>query len=113
MCKDIITFQVEIEGLPGTVEQAAACERCGHFRFARNGKTRRGSKNFKCKACGRQSDLNPENRVIPAAVKQVAARLLAAGVGVAVVHQATGISKSSLYTIKNKLVGGNSAQGVC
>jgi len=103
MCADLVVIRkIELPGGGDKVEILGVCPGCGGFRFQRNGKTRAGKVNYKCKACGKQSDLDPDNRTIPPAVRAIIDKLFGEGLRVSLVHRVTGVSRSWLYSRHKK-----------
>ena len=108
MCTDLVVIRrVRLPG-GGVAEIFGVCSECGHGRFNKNGNVRKTQKkpkrpNYECKACGRQSTLDPDNRTIPAVVKEIIDKLFAEGLQVSLVHRATGVSRSWLYSRHKKL----------
>ena len=53
-----------------------SCPNCGSKEVSRNGQTRHGKQNYKCRECGRQFVLNPTWRAITKEQKELMSRML-------------------------------------
>jgi len=83
-----------------TVLISVSCPHCKSCHVVRNGRTRHGVQNYRCRGvCGRQFVLSPKGRV-PEAIVGVVDRMLAAGFSVSTVADLTGASKGWIYDRK-------------
>ena len=53
-----------------------SCPSCGSTRVVKNGKIHNGKQNHKCRECGRQFVLDPQNRPISDATKRLIDKLV-------------------------------------
>ena len=86
-----------------TIDPIPACPRCHCAHVVRNGKTKAGSANFKCRGCNRCFVANPKRRPITAERKQLVNNLLLERLSLRGVSRATGISRSWLQERVNEL----------
>ena len=114
MCDDLVVIKTAVwkspavgpSIAPNLIEMFGVCPRCGNGRFKLNGNykvkdTKRQM--YECKACGKQTNLDPDNRTIPAVVRDIIDKLFAEGIRVSVVHRVTDVSRSWLYARHKKI----------
>ncbi len=82
-------------------EFPARCPRCGSTKVVKNGYTRHGRQNLKCKDCSRQFGFGDrEARRVPEAVRRIVERMLNCGFTVRDINDITGVSKGWIYARK-------------
>ena len=86
-----------------TPDLIPTCPRCQATHVVRNGKTKAGSANFKCRGCNRCFVANPKRQPITAERKQLVNNLLLERLSLRGVARATGISRSWLQEHVNDL----------
>jgi len=78
------------------------CPRCDSFRISKNGHTRHGKRNFRCRDCGRQFVIGPRGR-IPTSLKTLILKMLketGERVSVPLIARVTSVSESAIYVMK-------------
>jgi len=78
------------------------CPTCRSERIWKNGYIHNGKPKFRCKDCGRQFVLNPQNKIIPPETWQTVDKLLLERLSVAAISRVTGISETWLQHYINK-----------
>ena len=68
------------------------CPYCKSQRVIKNGTTRHGKQNHKCKDCDRQFVSNPRNQPIPEATKQLVDKLLLERMSLRAITRVAGVS---------------------
>ncbi len=86
-----------------TAEPIPACPRCQATHVVRNGKTKAGSANFRCRGCNRCFVADPKRRPITEDRKELVKRLLLERLSLRAIARATGISRSWLQEFVNDL----------
>ena len=71
----------------------------------KNGRTRSGQQNSKCRDCGRQFVMTPRHQPISSATKELIDRLLLEKISLAGIVRATGVSSRWLQYYVNKKLG--------
>ena len=71
---------------------AKECPYCKSQRVIKNGTTRHGKQNHKCKDCHRQFVNDPQNQPIPEAKKQLVDKLLLERMALRAIARVTGVS---------------------
>jgi transposase-like protein len=106
MCKDLVmiakTIQVDSDRSQNH-ETVASCPSCGGVRFVKNGTTRSGRQNYRCKACGAQSELNPEKLPPSFETMAIIKKLLWHQVKVSTISSATGVPRKKIYALRAKM----------
>src|SRR4028119_1690139 len=81
------------------------CPKCNSEYILKNGHTRSGKQNFKCRDCGRQFVMTPRHQPISLATKELIYRLLLEKISLAGIVRATGVSERWLQYYVNKKLG--------
>jgi len=81
------------------------CPKCNSEYILKNGRTRSGKQNFKCRDCGRQFVMTPRHQPISSATKELIDRLLLEKISLAGIVRATGVSSRWLQYYVNKKLG--------
>ena len=80
------------------------CPKCNSKYILKNGRTRSGKQNFKCRDCGRQFVMTPRHQPISLATKELINKLLLEKISLAGNVRATGVSSPWLqYYVNQKL----------
>src|SRR4028118_2056740 len=80
------------------------CPNCNSEYILKNGRTRSGKQNFKCRDCGRQFVMNPRHQPISKSTRQLIDRLLLEKISLAGIVRTTGVSQRWLqYYVNQKL----------
>lgn len=107
MCKDFAGLNdlviIPVEHGPVRREMVGECPDCSGIRFVKNGKTGSGRQNYRCKQCGRQSELNPDTQPVRRELRRIIENLLNENVKVGVIQRAVGLTRGQIYTIKRKM----------
>jgi len=77
------------------------CPSCGSFHTIKNGSTHNGKSKSKCKDCGRQFVINPNNKSIPLSTKQLIDKLLLERISLRGIARVTGVSWAWLQNYVN------------
>jgi transposase-like protein len=86
-----------------TIDPIPACPRCRCAHVVRNGKTKAGSANFRCRGCDRCFVADPKRNPITEERKDLVDRLLLERLSLRAISRATGISRSWLQGHVNEL----------
>lgn len=78
------------------------CRSCNSEYILKNGRTRSGKQNFKCRDGGRQFVMTPRHKPISSATKELIDRLLLEKISLAGIVRATGVSERWLQFYVNK-----------
>src|ERR671933_1554957 len=81
------------------------CPKCNSEYILKNGRTRSGKQNFKCRDCVRQFVMTPRHQPISLATKELIDRLLLEKISLAGIVRATGVSPRWLQYYVNKKLG--------
>src|SRR5919199_1414451 len=81
------------------------CPKCNSEYILKNGRTRSGKQNFKCRDCGRQFVMTPRHQPISLATKELIDRLLLEKISLAGIVRATRVSERWLQYYVNKKLG--------
>ena len=82
------------------------CPKCNSEYILKNGRTRSGKQNFKCRDGGRQFVITPRHQPISSATKElIDRRLLLEKISLAGIVRATGVSERWLQYYVNKKLG--------
>ena len=79
-----------------------SCPSCGSTRVVKNGKIHNGKQNHKCRECGRQFVLDPQNRPISDATKRLIDKLLLEKIPLAGIARVAEVSESWLQEYVNQ-----------
>jgi insertion element IS1 protein InsB len=77
------------------------CPNCSSKEVSRNGKTRHGKQNFKCRDCGRQFVLNPEWKPITEEQKELISRMLLERISQAGIARVLQVSEDTVQRYVN------------
>ncbi|WP_293366559.1 IS1 family transposase [Microcoleus sp. CAWBG50] len=77
------------------------CPNCSSKEVSRNGKTRHGKQNFKCRDCGRQFVLNPEWKPITEEQKELMSRMLLERISQAGIARVLQVSEDTVQRYVN------------
>ncbi|WP_293369422.1 IS1 family transposase [Microcoleus sp. CAWBG556] len=77
------------------------CPNCSSKEVSRNGKTRHGKQNFKCRDCGRQFVLNPELKPITEEQKELMSRMLLERISQAGIARVLQVSEDTVQRYVN------------
>ncbi len=78
-----------------------ACPTCNATHTVKNGKIHNGKQNFKCRNCGRQFILDPQNKIIDRATKTLIDKLLLEKIPLAGIARVVGVSEPWLQSYVN------------
>src|SRR4028119_163620 len=81
------------------------CPKCNSEYILKNGRSRSGKQNFKCRDCGRQFVMTPRHQPISSPTKELIDRLLLEKISLAGIVRATGVSSRWLQYYVNKKLG--------
>jgi transposase-like protein len=80
------------------------CPKCNSEYILKNGRTRSGKQNFKCRDCVRKFVMTPRHQPISESTKELIDRLLLEKISLAGIVRATGVSSRWLqYYVNQKL----------
>ncbi len=94
---------IQMPTTTSTAEPVPACPRCHAAHVVRNGKTKAGSANFRCRGCNRCFVANPKRQPITEERKDLVSRLLLERMALRAICRTTGISRSWLQGHVNEL----------
>jgi transposase-like protein len=77
------------------------CPECSSTHTVKNGKIHNGKQNFKCRECGRQFVLAPQQKIIDQATKDLIDKLLLEKIPLAGIARVTGVSEPWLQNYVN------------
>ena len=81
------------------------CRSCNSEYILKNGRTRSGKQNFKCRNCVRQFVMTPRHQPISESTKELRDRLLLEKISLAGIVRTTGVSSRWLQYYVNKKLG--------
>lgn len=77
------------------------CPACASSQVVKNGRIHNGKQNHRCRACGRQFVLNPQNQPISPQTKALIDRLLKERLSLAGIARSVGVSETWLQRYVN------------
>ena len=77
------------------------CHTCGSYEISKNGTTRRGKQNYKCRDCNRQFVEDPQRKPKDKDILSLVSLLLLEKIPLAGIDRATGVSDSWLQDYVN------------
>jgi transposase-like protein len=80
------------EQFTDTTQNKLPCPTCGSFHTIKNGSTHNGKPKSKCKNCGRQFVVNPNNKTISSDTKSLIDKLLLERISLRGIVRSTGVS---------------------
>ena len=78
------------------------CPSCGSHNIVKNGRIHNGKQNHKCKNCARQFVINPQQKLINQATKDLIDRLLLEKLSLAGIARVSNVSESWLQSYVNQ-----------
>ena len=78
------------------------CPSCGSHNIVRNGRIHNGKQNHKCRDCGRQFVINPQQKLIDQATKELIDKLLLEKLPLAGIARVCDVSESWLQGYVNQ-----------